>query len=313
MLNFERPAVILTHESDLDGLVAGLLLQRLARKLYGAEITLEAYHYTGWKMRDLRETAAWATDFSFESRLDRSHWLVIDHHATNTTARYARFIHDTSKSAGSLCYDLCVEAGIGSPKLERLVHLNNVADLFLQDDPDFELAIDYASLVKIYGFWPMAGLVGNDLEKLIDHPLLAVMKVKREIEDPIGFDWAVSHVTEITAGVCLVDAPIGNSNLIIHRMLERKAVPHPVLITALKKGNNHFVVSLRSKDGTALKYAEKLQGGGHPNACGATLPKSVRSISEAVQYMGDLFNPPTRHTKTDSGMEGLLEAFTKAI
>ena len=35
MLTLPKPEVILTHESDLDGLFAGLLLQRLAKKLFG--------------------------------------------------------------------------------------------------------------------------------------------------------------------------------------------------------------------------------------------------------------------------------------
>ena len=30
-----KPEVIITHESDLDGLLAGVLLQRLAKKLFG--------------------------------------------------------------------------------------------------------------------------------------------------------------------------------------------------------------------------------------------------------------------------------------
>ncbi|MBC8094836.1 MAG: hypothetical protein H7Y43_03390, partial [Akkermansiaceae bacterium] len=47
-----RPDVILTHESDLDGLLAGVLLQRLARHLFNADVRLEAYHYNFWKQRD---------------------------------------------------------------------------------------------------------------------------------------------------------------------------------------------------------------------------------------------------------------------
>ena len=38
-----KPEVIITHESDLDGLVSGVLLQRLARKLFNADVHLEAY------------------------------------------------------------------------------------------------------------------------------------------------------------------------------------------------------------------------------------------------------------------------------
>ena len=36
-----KPDVILTHESDLDGLLAGALLQKLAKKLFGTDIPLE--------------------------------------------------------------------------------------------------------------------------------------------------------------------------------------------------------------------------------------------------------------------------------
>ena len=54
-----NPDVIITHESDLDGFVSGILLRRLAKKLFNADVTLEAYHYNFWKQRDPRENAAW--------------------------------------------------------------------------------------------------------------------------------------------------------------------------------------------------------------------------------------------------------------
>jgi hypothetical protein len=66
MISLSKPEVIFTHESDLDGFVAGLLLQKLAKKTYQKTIPLEAYHYNYWKQRDLRERAAWVTDFAFE-------------------------------------------------------------------------------------------------------------------------------------------------------------------------------------------------------------------------------------------------------
>ena len=58
MAALPKPEVILTHESDLDGLLSGLLLRRLARKLFNADVRLEAHHYTSWKQRQLRERAA---------------------------------------------------------------------------------------------------------------------------------------------------------------------------------------------------------------------------------------------------------------
>ena len=291
MENLPRPEVILTHESDLDGLVAGVLLQRLAKKLFGADVRLEAFHYNNWKQRDLREKAAWVTDLNFEARLDKEGWVVIDHHATEAPAKSAHLIHNLTKSAGLLCYELCREQGLASPELDRLVHLNDVADLFLEEDPDFILASDYANLVKVYGFWNLHTLIDGQLERLLDHPLLEVMAVKRRIENPIGFNWSKENVEHLGATVGYVDTIIGNNNLIVHQLLEAKATPYPVLLTLFRRTNGIIIVSLRSRNGEALKVAEKLQGGGHANACGATLPRSIKTIPDALNYLRETLNP----------------------
>jgi len=279
-----KPDVIFTHESDLDGLLAGALLQKLARKLFDADIPLEAHHYNYWKQRELRESSAWAADFTFEPRMDKPDWLILDHHVTEFSPKYARLIHDVNKSAASLCYELCRENGIQSPALDRLVHLNNVADLFLEDDPDFALAGDYANLVKTYQFWNLHTLIGGDVEKLLDHPLLEVMAVKRRVENPLGFEWSKANVAEISPTVGFVDTVVGNNNLVVHQMLEQEAVKYSVLVTLFRRGNAVFA-SFRSRNGEALKVAEKFQGGGHANAAGALLPKSVRNVPDAVDYL----------------------------
>jgi oligoribonuclease NrnB/cAMP/cGMP phosphodiesterase (DHH superfamily) len=284
-----KPDVILTHESDLDGLVAGALLQKLAKKLFGTDIPLEAHHYNFWKQRELRERAAWVTDFTFESRMDKPDWVVIDHHVTEVVPKNARLIHDVNKSAGLLCYELCKEHGIHSPALDRLVHLNNVADLFLEDDPDFVVASDYANLVKIYQFWNLHTLIGGEIERLLDHPLLEVMAVKRRIENPIGFEWSKSNITEISGNIGFVDTIIGNNNLIIHQLLEQQETKYTVLLTLFRRGNLVFA-SFRSRNGEALKTAEKFQGGGHANAAGALLPKSIRNVPDGVDYLRQILN-----------------------
>lgn len=290
--SFPRPEVIITHESDLDGLVAGVLLQRLARKLFNTEIRLEAYHYNNWRQRDLRERCGWVTDLTFEARMDKPNWVIVDHHATEFPAKSALFVHDVTKSAGLLAYDLCREQGLGSAELDRIVHLSNVADLFLEDHPDFDLAGDYANLVKIYQFWNLHALIGGQIEKLLDHPLLEVMGVKRRIEDPIGLAWSRDKVSEITPSVGFVDTVIGNNNLIVHQLLEQQVTPFSVLVTLFRRANGMVIVSLRSKNGEAIKVAAKLQGGGHPNACGATLPRSVKTVPDAVTYLRQVLNPP---------------------
>jgi oligoribonuclease NrnB/cAMP/cGMP phosphodiesterase (DHH superfamily) len=299
-----KPEVILTHESDLDGLIAGVLLQRLARKLFQTDIRLEACHYNYWKQRELRERSAWVTDMAFEARLDKPNWVVIDHHVTEVSPKNAILIHDLSKSASLLCYELCKQDGLGSPELDRLVHLSNVADLFLEDDPDFTLANDYASLVKIYQFWNLHALLNGEIEKLLDHPLLEVMEVKRRVENPLGFEWSKSNITEISPMVGFVETVVGNNNLIVHQLLERSATKYPVLVTLFRRSNNVVVASFRSRNGEALKVAEKFQGGGHANASGATLPKSVRTIPDAVSYLREVLV-----LKKDAGLNSLENLF----
>lgn len=304
MTGSPKPDVIFTHESDLDGLVAGVLLQRLAKKIHGADVPLEAYHYNGWRQREPCEQNAWVTDLTFEPRLDRAGWVIVDHHTTEALPKHAMLIHDVNKSAGRLCYELCQQQGLGSPELDRLVHLNDVADLFLEDDPDFVIANDYANLVKHYQFWNLHALIGGEIERLLDHPLLEVMAVKRRVEDPIGVAWSRSNITEISPTIGCVETVVGNNNLIVHQLLEGAAAPYPVLMTLARRGNYQVVVSLRSRNGEALRIATKLQGGGHPNACGAVLPKSIRNIPDAIVYLRQVLN--SKPATPLNSMEGLF-------
>ena len=291
MLNLPKPEVILTHESDLDGLISGVLLRRLAKKLFNEDIRMESFHYNNWKLRDLREKSAWVADLNFEARLDKKDWLILDHHTIEAPAKNATLVHDLTKSAGLLCYELCKEHGLGSPELDRLVHYNNVADLFLEKDPDFEIAGDYANLVKTYQFWNLHSLIEGKLETLLDHPLLEVMAVKRRVENPLGLAWSSKNIIELSPSVGYVETILGNNNLILHQLLEQSTTPYPVLVTLFRKTNFSVIASFRSRNGEAVKVAEKLQGGGHANAAGATLPKAVKSIADAVIYMREVLNP----------------------
>jgi nanoRNase/pAp phosphatase (c-di-AMP/oligoRNAs hydrolase) len=303
-MELPKPEVIITHESDLDGLLSGVLLQRLAKKLFGTNVPLEAYHYNTWKMRDLREKSAWVADFAFEPRMDKPDWLVVDHHVTEYKPKNALLVHHLEKSAGLLCYELCKEHGIESPHMERLVHLNNVADLFMDGDPEFVLAMDYASLVKVYQFWNVHTLVGGELERLVDHPLLEVMAAKRKIENPIGVDWSGKNIIEISPTVGYVETVVGSSNLIVHELMERNVVKYPVLVTLFRRGSQVFA-SFRSRNGEALVTAMKFQGGGHANACGAMLPKSIRNIADGVEYLRQILNP--KRNMPLNSLEGLFQ------
>jgi hypothetical protein len=301
-----KPELILTHESDLDGLVSGLLLQRLARHLFGVDVPLQSYHYQNWRNREPRESAAWVADFAFEARLDKTDWVVVDHHPNEVKPQKALLVHDAAKSAALLAYELCQQQGLGSPVLDRLVHLTNVGDLFLENDPDFILANDYAYLVRCYQFWNLHVVLGGDLEKLLDHPLLEVMAVKRRVEDPIGLDWSRQNIVQISPTVGLVETVLGNNNLIVHQLLEQRATPYPVLLTLFRKANGPIIVSLRSRNGDAVRVAERLQGGGHPNASGAILPRSVRTIPDAVDYLREVLDTGPRPTQPLNSLADLF-------
>jgi hypothetical protein len=177
--------------------------------------------------------------------------------------------------------------------------------LFLEDDPDFMLATDYANLVKTYQFWNLHTLLNGQIEKLLDHPLLEVMAVKRRIENPLGFAWSKENITEISPTVGFVDTVIGNNNLIVHQLLEEQASTYPVLVTLYRRTNGVIIASLRSRNGEALRVAEKLQGGGHANACGATLPRSAKTIPDAVNYLRQVLNP-----KKDEPLNSLENLFS---
>jgi nanoRNase/pAp phosphatase (c-di-AMP/oligoRNAs hydrolase) len=62
-------------------------------------------------------------------------------------------------------------------------------------------------------------------------------------------------------------------------------------LTLFRRANGVIIASLRSRNGEALKVAERLQGGGHANACGATLPRSVKSVPDALNYLRQTLNP----------------------
>jgi nanoRNase/pAp phosphatase (c-di-AMP/oligoRNAs hydrolase) len=117
------------------------------------------------------------------------------------------------------------------------------------------------------------------------------MRVKRVVEDPMGLNWSRQNIQQISPTVGLVKTVVGNSNVILHRLLGEPNMSHRVLLTLNRIGGNQFMVSLRSSDGEALPVAKQLQGGGHPNAAGAALPKSVQRAADAVEYLKKALSP----------------------
>ena len=122
----------------------------------------------------------------------------------------------------------------------------------------------------------------------------------------MGLAWSRDNVTLLSPTVGYVDTIIGNNNLIVHQLLEQKATPYPVLLTLFRRTNGVVIVSLRSRNGEALSVAEKLQGGGHANAAGATLPRAIRNVPDAIGYLREVFSPKIE-TPVNS-LESLFDA-----
>jgi len=116
------------------------------------------------------------------------------------------------------------------------------------------------------------------------------MAVKRRVEDPLGFEWSRRNVVEIRATVVSWTRLSGNTNLIVHQLLEQKATRYPVLITLFRRANGLVIASLRSR-GAKPWPGRAAAGWRAPNACGATLPRSVRSIPDAILYLQRVLNP----------------------
>lgn len=307
MSRLTKPEVIFTHESDLDGFVSGCLLQRLAKLLYQTDIPLEPLSSSPWGNLKRYPKTAWVTDLSLDPKTDREGWVIVDHHVYNHKPEFATLIHDTNFSAAKLCYQLLQENGGGNEQLDRLVELTNIGDLFLNDHPEFDLAIDYGRLVKTYHFRPLYRLIAQDLESLVDHPLLKLMKLKREVEDPIGFEWSRQQITKLTPDLAYVATAVGDSNQIVHKLLEDDKLGYKALLTLFKKPAGPVTASIRSQNGEALEIAKKLQGGGHPNAAGTTLPRSVTTFEGAVTYLQQLLNSQSPKDQ-EPGTEALFES-----
>jgi len=85
-----------------------------------------------------------------------------------------------------------------------------------------------------------------------------------------------------------------------------------VLLTLFRRTNGVVIASLRSRNGEALKVAEKLQGGGHANACGAILPRSVQTIPDALSYLRKVLNPSRPAPGPLNSLEHLFDGLDQA-
>jgi len=145
----------------------------------------------------------------------------------------------------------------------------------------------------------------------------------------IGLAWSGRNIVPLSPTVGFVNTVIGNTNLIVHHLLEQQAAlypppapepvgpqqlqdrpasAYPVLLTLFRRANGLMIASLRSRNGQALKIAETLQGGGHANASAATLPRSVKTIPDALNYLRLILNPGKQELAKPQGLSDIFDA-----
>ena len=101
---------------------------------------------------------------------------------------------------------------------------------------------------------------------------------------------------------------VGNSNVILNKLLREDSQPYKILLTLNRIGNNQFMVSLRSSEGGALRMAKQLQGGGHANAAGAAI-RPRAACADAVDYLKTALNPITHaQENVPDNLESLFES-----
>ena len=101
---------------------------------------------------------------------------------------------------------------------------------------------------------------------------------------------------------------VGNSNVILNKLLREDSQPYKILLTLNRIGNNQFMVSLRAPR-RGVADGQAVAGGGHANAAGAALPKSVQRVADAVDYLKTALNPISHaQENVPDNLESLFES-----
>jgi len=108
-----------------------------------------------------------------------------------------------------------------------LLHWNNVSDFVLSKRPGVCHRDDYANLVKVYTFWNLHAADTGRSRTARWPPLLEVMAVKRRIEDPLASKWKPQEHCQLSPCRASWDTIVGNTNLIVHQLLECGATKYP--------------------------------------------------------------------------------------
>lgn len=201
---------------------------------------------------------------------------IRDHHETPSQVREAindmsngEYVHDSGKSATKIVYE--TDYPDAPEYLKEFVEVTNARDLFLTDDPRFEVSSILASAVFWFKFddYIQAALkYGVHMEK--DETIGAELEKRAELREK-KLEWALNHAEDYEICGKQVSIVYGDCyhSEAGRRLIESEGKDIVVIIKPSGK------TSFRTEENTpiAVDLAREFGGGGHPNAAGCNPPK----------------------------------------
>lgn len=329
------PTRIYSHDSDLDGFVSGNILYNISKILFGEspKILYKNYHNLDEIHTDKGEVI-WVSDLNYNKSMDNrlnDLMFIVDHHRwepdpidctpENPFCDKIYYIHDTTKSASLLCFELLetiVNNLNNNPNKEKylkyienirdLVKWTNIGDIFKYNSTD-EL-IEARSYARYFNDFIKPDLLNaHDILNCKEKDILPVFynsykksnyyeNYKNQLTQSLMYYEKELNKkrNEIYPGIFNLVYDKGDYSMIFNILLEKHQNIKAILTAIRNPNTGDWSLSVRSKDGkTAFYIAKKyFSGGGHPNASGAVLPNKFNreniSTEEVLEYITDKMN-----------------------
>lgn len=308
----KMPSRIYSHEADLDGFVSGNILYHISKYLFGESPKIKYINYDRLNNISADENEIiWVSDLNYNKSMDdkiNGLMFIIDHHKwepdpidctpDHPFCDKIYYIHDTTKSASLLCFELLKEIVNNSDDnsnkeyyqkyiedIKNLVIQTNIGDIFKYNSTDELIeARSYAryfnDVIKPY-LYCAETILNCKKEDLLPSFYKSYKKTKyynkykAELNQLLLLyeDELNKKQNEIHPGIYNIQYIKGDHSMIFNILLE-KYKNIKAIITEIKNPNTYkWSLSIRSKDNkTAYHIASKyFNGGGHPNASGAVL------------------------------------------
>lgn len=271
---FFEPTVIYTHRDDLDGLLSGMLAQRLAFAIFGKSIPVRAISYGDIQLVDAKNPA-WFTDLcpEREELTTNPENSFFDHHHWDEMPTGPSYIEDSEEksAAGVVASVLESIAPQFMRGLTPVIDMVQAGDLHKIDDEQYGTARDLQYLFNLLGFDAMWYRFAMDPGALLTAPELPTLRERRTRDDLEGWNQCHESLKKTSWGG-VVTFTVGDWVTVMDRV--SRELLGGKTVARLARKDDGFEVRVLSTDGSALKVAEALGGGGHPNAGGAMIPFS---------------------------------------